>query len=250
MVLLIAAAAVVVGGSPVRAAHFTEASRDIDRHVPPSQASEPGSDIPSIVATAEGSPEAATFSASVTLFDQLSADCPTAGCSANQMQSNLVSFAFSIDPDPGEIAGTPVTLCIRNNYDRSIVTSGNFTASATVGGSPVTDPTSVVRDPGAIVLFANGPSTITSGTDARTFQITAHAAVGDIITLSIGEEETLAGSGIGGATVRQQSFLSVTSGACLGGPAPAASLPGLGALVLALAGLGARAARRASLRRP
>jgi hypothetical protein len=238
----------VLIGSNAWALHFTAGASDIERQVPPSQASEPGSGVPSISASAEGGPESATFSASVGLSDRLSVTCPDEMCSDSSEQSNLATFPVTLDPDAGDRIGDPVTLCITYRYSRRIETTGNFTASATAGGSPITDPASVVRAPGSTVLFSEGPSTITSGSDSKSFQATAHAAIGDTITISVGERATVMGSGIGGASVTEQSFLGFSSGTCVGNPAPAASFPALVGLALALGGLGVLAVRRATHR--
>jgi hypothetical protein len=238
----------LVGARPASAFHFEKESEDTHRLIPQSQQGEPGG--PQTSVAGDLSVEFATFE---TIFIQeidCSASCDEAGCSTtpnNVVCTNLATGTFMIQPDPGELPGTPVSVCVSDEYNLSATSTGVYSGYSAVGGTPtvIVDPTLVKLN--TSVAFSNGPVQITSGTAFDFLRDRFVAHVGDTIEVHLGTDVQGGGTGIGsfhGVTHAELRVYSCPSTA----PAPALSRSALGALFMMLLGGGVYGIRRRSVR--
>jgi hypothetical protein len=227
--------------SAARAARLQALPADIVK--PPAPVLPPGSETP----TSE--PFVVEASVSDTLFSLLfsfsdSVDCTNPMCSGSFSPTGSATVPAQIFPSEGERVGDPVVLCLRESYEIAASATGGYTAQTTVGGVPITDPTKVVRTPGNVVVFSDGPHTVTANNTARQqFTQPFEALVGDVLTVTAGVQLLGNGTGIGSAQGEAIVSMSISFGPCVR-PAPAASRNGLAVLALSLASIGAFVLRR------
>jgi hypothetical protein len=160
------AALLLAGARPAHAFHFQKESEDSQRIAPQPQEGEPGG--PQTSVGGDLGIEFAEVQVAFFQSNDCSASCDAPECSTTPIDvecTTLQIATFTIEPDPGETIGAPVTLCFTHSYELSVTTTGNYSGYAAVGGVPTVtvDPTLVTRTPGGVEL-SNGPVQITGGT--------------------------------------------------------------------------------------
>jgi hypothetical protein len=224
------------------AARFEPRGPDVAR--PELQAQSPGTENPSIQPFVTGGASVTDTLIDIRIGVGITVNCTFPGCNGNDIVPFLQMESAQIMPEDGEQVGDPVLLCLRSSYRLGAAASAGFTASATAGGDPITDPTRVVRTPGNISVFSDGPHTVTQGNTASDhFTVPFQARVGDFLNAEVGVQVETMGTGIGTASASAENNVVITIGPCTA-PAPVASRTGLMALAALLGSAGALTLRR------
>ena len=235
----------LLGGAPrAGASHLVKLDEQTVKQAPPEPAQLPGQSpcIESNAFTGKGN-----FIGEQFAFVDVGSFASVAGeCAGTETLTNTGNLMLNVIADPGDPQG-PITLCFEARHSLFAESTAAFTAEAVLGSSstvPITGPATIIRSPGAISIFSDGPTTIHTGTDADSQSGVFSVNGGDTTSLSVGESTSVGATGSGSATARGSARLSVKIGSCAGHGAPAVSHTGLGMLVALLGVLGALAVAR------
>jgi len=250
--LAVMAAVGIALGRPVWAVHLEKIDEHIDKEQGPGAEQLDGAPVCTSFGEGSGSASSTGVAASIKLFTRETLVSESIECATSSSSTILATAGFSVAPDPGDRVGAPVTLCLQENHDLAASTTGEAQAASTEGGVPLSDPATIVRNPGAVTIFSTGPNIanlngrLVDGT-VRPFS----ASIGDHLTLRLGlQSATSILDAVGTGETSGVANMGINIGPCPREPAPVASGLGLVALALGLGALGSLALRRRMARQP
>jgi len=240
-VVVVASLALVAFAQPAGAVHLEKVDEQIAKDSSPPFAQQGGECTGDafIFASAIVEPGRAVISTT----SRANAVGQVADCSITETNSLTVILTFDILPDPGDVPGTPVQLCLQEAHDVLARDSGNGTATAEFGGSPITNPFTVVRLPANQILYSAGPLSVSDDREQGSATKPVTAAIGDTIRITLGATTQAATMGVGSAEAAVATEFRIRLGACSPG-APVLSPAALAALALLRGAFGAVVLRR------
>jgi hypothetical protein len=242
---LVTVAMLVANVGRAAAAHLEKTDEHIVKDASPAQSQEPGQSLCNASSFQTGSFTSGQNFASAEEATGATVDSEDPTCMAAAEADISASVTITIVADPGDAPGTPIPLCLAADLALFAQDSGAAEGHALLGGfSSLVTPATVVRNPGAVTLFSEGPLNLRNDSSNHNQLGEFTANIGDTLTIELGNESSGIVSGIGSSTASTNSKIKISIGAC--GPlgAPAMSGSGLAALAVGLAGLGAGLLRR------